>query len=189
MIRRFFFELSYLLRRTPWDTGISPPELIAHLESHPPGRALDLGCGTGTNVITMALKGWQVTGIDFSWGAIRKAISRARALDLQVVLKKGDVTKLTGIEGPFDLALDIGCFHSLTQEGRIDYASNLSRHVRSQGTFLLYTWIRAPEDEGSNSLTSDEIRVYFDGAFEIVDVKHGTNRHRESAWFTFRRNS
>jgi cyclopropane fatty-acyl-phospholipid synthase-like methyltransferase len=189
MIRQFFFELMYFFRRTPWDTGISPPELLNFLERHPPGRALDLGCGTGTNVITMAHKGWQVTGVDFSSGAIRKALSRARELDLQVDLKKGDVTKLENVEGPFDLVLDIGCFHSLSQEGMTDYASNLSRLIRPAGTYLLYAWIREPQEVGSKSLTLNEIRAYFDGAFDIIDVQLGTDRDRKSAWFTLRRKS
>lgn len=189
MIRRFFFELLYLFRRTPWDTGISPPELLTFLESHPPGRALDLGCGTGTNVITMARKGWNVTGVDFSSGAIRKALQRANDLDLQIDLKQGDVTKLENVEGPFDLALDIGCFHSLSHEGMSDYVSNLSHLLRPAGTYLLYAWIREPQDVGSKSLTLNEIRAFFNEAFEIVDVQLGTDRYRKSAWFTFRRKS
>ena len=77
-LRRLFFNIWYyqsgIFQTPPWDTGISPPELINYLESHTPGLALDLGCGTGTNVITMAEYGWQVTGVDF----VRRAISKAR---------------------------------------------------------------------------------------------------------------
>ncbi len=66
-------------RQPRWDTGISPPELIAFLESHPASRALDLGCGTGTNAITMAGYGWQVTGVDFVGRAIRAGRRKAKA--------------------------------------------------------------------------------------------------------------
>ncbi len=59
--------------KPPWDTGQSPPELLAFIQHHPPGRALDIGCGTGTNVITLAQSGWQVWGIDFAPRAIAKA--------------------------------------------------------------------------------------------------------------------
>lgn len=47
------YRLLYRLTRPPWDTGITPPEVVATFAEGdlPPGPALDLGCGTGTNVI------------------------------------------------------------------------------------------------------------------------------------------
>lgn len=39
-----------------------------------PGRAFDVGCGEGADVVWLATKGWEVTGIDLS----PTAISRAR---------------------------------------------------------------------------------------------------------------
>ena len=61
--RRWLFNLWYF-QRPPWDSGISPPELMEFIRSSQPGRALDLGCGTGTNIITLAKNGWQVTGVE-----------------------------------------------------------------------------------------------------------------------------
>ena len=78
------FSLWYF-RRPPWDSGITPPELLEYLESRPAaGRAIDLGCGTGTNVITMARMGWQVTGVDFVPKAIDLAREKARKAGLRL---------------------------------------------------------------------------------------------------------
>jgi hypothetical protein len=41
-VRRLNFNLLYLFN-PPWDSGISPPELLDFLQDHKPGRALDLG--------------------------------------------------------------------------------------------------------------------------------------------------
>ena len=70
MFRQLRFDLAYLFR-PPWDTGISPPELIAFIASQPPGRALDLGCGTGQLAQLMIELGKNfILGIDFSPVAI-----------------------------------------------------------------------------------------------------------------------
>jgi methylase of polypeptide subunit release factors len=75
-----FFRAAYLLGFKPWDSGVPPPELVAVVEgkdSLAPGKALDLGCGTGTNCIYMARHGWEATGVDFVPRAISAATRKA----------------------------------------------------------------------------------------------------------------
>src|SRR5690606_12340537 len=38
----------------------------------PPGRALDLGCGAGGDVLWLARRGWRVTAVDVSAVAVRR---------------------------------------------------------------------------------------------------------------------
>lgn len=73
MIRRLIFEFLYLLGSFTRDARISPPEQMTLLESHPPDRALDLGCGTGTNLATMSQVDWQMTSVNLSGRAIHQA--------------------------------------------------------------------------------------------------------------------
>ena len=187
MIRRLLFELMYLLGRTPWDTGISPPELTAFLENHEPGRALDIGCGTGTNLITMAQHGWQVTGVDFSSRAIHRAQRKANAAGLQIQLIHDDVSSFDNITGTFDLALDLGCFHSFSQEERTRYASNLNRFIKPGGTYLLYAWLSEDTRKSNRYPSQEVITQLFSHHFELTSIEHGTDRQRTSAWFMFRR--
>ena len=106
-VRRFFFGLRYFLSRPPWDTGVSPPELLDFLDASPPGRALDLGCGTGTNVSTLAQHGWTVVGVDFVPKAVRKGKRKVREAGVEAELRVGDVTQPLYLGLPFDLILDI----------------------------------------------------------------------------------
>ncbi|MFC1529680.1 class I SAM-dependent methyltransferase [Gemmatimonadota bacterium] len=62
---------------------------IAHLE---PGRALDLGCGAGSNALMLAGQGWRVTGVDWSEEAVRVASEAAAAQGLEARFIVGDVT-------------------------------------------------------------------------------------------------
>jgi len=182
-----FFELRYLLGRTPWDTRLSPPELLEFLDTQAPARALDIGCGTGTNCLTLASRGWQATGLDFSFGAIRLARQRARQAGLPIDFRRGDVGALRDLPGPFDLALDIGCYHSLKPGQRQGYAHELGRLVRPQGTVLMYGFLIPDDTAALHGIAEHELERRFGGDFLQTALVRGTDRQRPSAWFTLKR--
>ena len=187
MIRRLVFELKYLLGNTPWDTGISPPELLAYLERTPAGRAIDLGCGTGTNALTMAERGWQVLGVDLSPIAIRRARLKAASNALQVTYKRMDVARLPGVEGPFDLALDIGCYHSLPAPSKTQYRTRLEALLPAGADYLLYAWLTELENGVSDATPVDGITKAFQAGFTLLSLEEGHDHGRKSAWFKMRR--
>jgi ubiquinone/menaquinone biosynthesis C-methylase UbiE len=185
MLRRIVFNLWYF-RRPPWDSGISPPELIKFMDDNPPGRALDLGCGTGTNVITLALNGWQVTGVDFVPRAIHLARRKAKQAKVNVNLIVGDVTRLSGVDGPFDLILDMGCFHGLSRDLRPAYLKSVSRLLAPRGTWMLYAR-RADETSPTFGLTEDDI-AELARQFHLQRREDSLDpRGRASSWFWFQR--
>lgn len=55
------------------------PHLVRAVRDLAPGRALDAGCGIGTEAIWLAGQGWEVTGADVAGTALRTASDRARA--------------------------------------------------------------------------------------------------------------
>src|SRR6059058_762713 len=141
------FRLMYRRGLTPWDSGVPPPELIEVIEGArrlPAGRALDLGCGTGTTTVYMASNGWQVTGVDFVPRALRVARAKAAAARLPVAFLVGDVTRLHDypIQPGFDLLFDQGCFHSLPEAAQPTYVHEVARMARSGATYLLYAFGR-----------------------------------------------
>src|SRR3990172_6449211 len=103
------WDLLYWLRRTPWDTGITPPEVIEIVTRRFPkgGRAIDIGCGTGTNVVYLAQQGFSVLGIDASRRAIAQARRRTQQAGVSADLRIGDVARLHRVapEAVFGLAL------------------------------------------------------------------------------------
>src|SRR6266705_3428181 len=129
--RRLFFEAAYLFGWKPWDSGVPPPELVELIEGPnalKPRRAIDLGCGTGTNCRYMVDHGWEVTGVDY----VARALNAAKRKAPQARLLVGDVTRLAelGVDGPFDLLLDLGCFHSITDDRRQAYVREGTRAAR-----------------------------------------------------------
>jgi cyclopropane fatty-acyl-phospholipid synthase-like methyltransferase len=183
LYKRLLFSLIYF-KKPVWDTEISPPELLDFIRHNPPGRALDLGCGTGTNAITLAKNGWHTTGIDFVGRAIRQARKKAQQESLDVVFMVDDVTKLQKIHGKFDLILDIGCFHSLDPTDRKNYIKNLERLLSEKGTFLIYSWIADCTQDTSGLSESDLSNLA--NSLTFVDRQDGTERGQQpSAWLTY----
>jgi trans-aconitate methyltransferase len=73
--------------RTPVDESLI--EAVAELA---PGKALDLGCGSGQNAVWLAQRGWVVTAVDISPGAIAEARSAAAAAGVSIVFDVADIT-------------------------------------------------------------------------------------------------
>lgn len=189
MSRWLLFNWRYLFGRPPWDSGVSPPELLAFIEGNPPGRAIDLGCGTGTNVLTLAHAGWEVSGVDFSPLAIRRARRKLARSGYKAELRVLDVTDLSGIEPAFDLAFDIGCFHSLSPGERSGYIDEITRLVGTGGTYMLYSFLKGDRSHRPGLLDARELTALMDDAFEMVSIEHGSFNDQRSAWFTFTRRS
>jgi ubiquinone/menaquinone biosynthesis C-methylase UbiE len=184
--RRLFFHFWYF-RKPPWDTGISPPELFEFIETHPPGRAIDIGCGTGTNVITLARAGWRVTGVDFAPRAIRLAKQKLKNAHVQAVLKVSDATRLDTISGPFDFALDLGCFHGISKGGKAKYLDQLERILAPGGFWLMYGFLNVDSNSTATGLDEAEIdRI--SARWNLLSRRDGLDkRDRNSAWFLYQK--
>lgn len=180
---RLRFELRYWTGRTPWDSGITPPEVVDFLERTRPGRALDLGCGTGTNAVALAQRGWEVTAVDFSARALGAARSKAARASVTVRFLRRDVTRLDDLQGPFDFALDIGCFHALEPAARRPYAASLARLLPPGATSMLYAFL----DPSDGWPAEAEVRAAFEPDFELSRLEHGEFDGRPSGWFTWAR--
>lgn len=95
----------------------SPNELmVREVTGLAPGTALDVGCGEGGDVVWLARQGWQVTGVDVSPTALRRA---AEGVAQEQV---GDRVRLEQVDlstefpsGPFDL-VTASYFHSLAAD-------------------------------------------------------------------------
>ena len=187
VFRQLLFHYWYF-RQPPWDTGISPPELLEFTETHKPGRAIDIGCGTGTNLITLAHAGWRVIGVDFAPRAISLAKRKLDHEGVQAELKVADATKLDGISGPFDLAFDLGCFHSIPQQLQPKYLDQLERILAPNGFWLMYGFLKPEAALAGTGLAEADIdRI--SARLTPVWRRDGsdTTRRRSSAWFLFQK--
>lgn len=188
-LRRLHFDLRYF-GSPPWDSGITPPEVFEFIQAHPAGRALDIGCGTGTNVITLAKAGWQVTGFDFAPRAIQIAKRKIKQANVQAQLFADDATCMKNIGGKFDLILDIGCFHGIPN--KVDYLTQLDRVLASGGFWLMYGFLASsdPSTRSGRAIApgigpADLSRISTLG-LSLLSQQVGTDHGAHpSAWFLY----
>ncbi len=183
-LRRLSFALWYY-RRPPWDSGILPPEVGEFIAAHPAGRALDLGCGTGTSSIALAQSGWSVTGVDFIARAVKKARLRAAAAKVSVDFRIADVARLPAFPQPFDLVLDVGCFHGLPPSAKSLYLDRLEALLAPHGTWLMYGFFK-PDEKAGPGLTSTDLGQAIRHLTLEKRIDGSDKRGRPSAWFWFR---
>ena len=186
----------------PWDDELPPPEVMEFVSTLPPGRALDLGCGTGRASIYLARLGWSVDGVDFIPKAIEMAQARARRAGVSPRFHCAAVTRLDFLSGPYDLALDVGCLHALDDENLRAYHAELKRLLRPGGAYLLFVRLKeagasppsdddSPED-GPRGIDEAILSALFQDGFVLDKIAYGATQVGESppwrsAWFWFRR--
>lgn len=184
------YNLIYL-GRPPWDTGVSPPELRSFLDVHDPGQALDVGCGTGTNLLTMAKYGWQVVGVDIAWFSVMRAKIKLWQAGIKGYIFYGDITTHLEFEEKFDLVLDIGCYHSLLPNGRACYRQNLRKWLTTGGTYLLYAHLRT-YSESSYGLIDEDVQAletFLDLCWRVDNAENRPDGGggRPATWMEFTR--
>lgn len=186
---RWLFDLLYLRGRTPWDTEITPPEVVEMIErcDFKPGRALDLGCGTGTNCVYLTRHGWRTVGIDYALLAIWRARRRVRREGLDARFHRADVTRMFFLVEPFDFVLDIGCLHSVPRDRRAGYAGEVARLARPGALFMLYAFLPSERNAG-RGITPHDVRGLFARAFAIERQEGGEDPNGPgSVWYWMRR--
>ncbi len=133
------YDWMYRNNRAPWDIG-PRKELVEVVESGriQPCRAIDLGCGTGSNTIFLAQRGFDVTGIDYSPAAIALCQERGAAAGVTVQWIEDDLTDLQHVAGPFDFLVDYGVYDDLGRADRRAYLRNVLPLTHDRSQFLIY---------------------------------------------------
>jgi SAM-dependent methyltransferase len=174
------FQRAYSDRTTPpWDIGRPQPALMeAQRRGWIRGSVLDAGCGTGEHSLHFAAAGCDVVGVDVVPAAIERAVAKAAQPGLAnpphfVV---ADVIREPAALGDrtFDTVVDMGFFHTLTDEQRTAWRSVLAHVLVAGGSYVMVCFSDlVPGGYGPRRISEAEIRDTFrhsDG-FEVAELE------------------
>lgn len=119
------------------------------------GRVLEIGCGAGDLSLFLAMRGFEVWGVDVSPFAVGWAREKAKTANLPVRFTVGDVRDLAGFsDAEFDLVLDGQCLHCIIGDDRTRTLQSVRRVLKPGGVFHIRTMCGDP--------TSDALRDGYD---------------------------
>ena len=186
-VNRRLYDLMYRWG-APWEGG-ARADLVELVEGGeltperlPPGRAIDLGCGSGANAVYLARHGFEVVGVDFSPIALAKARRHADVSGVasRVRFVEGDLTapSIPGVDGPFDLLVDYGTLDDLAGARRRQMAATITRLARPGASFLLWCFYASRSElprmsfsgpsRVSGAVSPGEEAALFGASFEIT---------------------
>jgi SAM-dependent methyltransferase len=168
----------------------------------PAARAIDLGCGAGGVSVELAAAGFEVTGVDFSPVALRKARAAARRHGLgpdHLRFLQADLTagSIPGVDGPFDLLVDYGTLDDLPPPARRSMAALVARLARPGARFFLYAFAGRLEDlprlsfsgpsRAFPGIDNHEVEALFGEAFRIEVLDAPTRTRHIGTWLLERK--
>lgn len=202
----WFYDWCYKVG-APWDRIGLDPDITGLIESRLDGkvpdsaRAIDLGSGSGAYTIFLAKLGFRATGVDFSQVALRRARKSAAAKGVagRTEFLFGDLTSpdLPGVEGPFDLLLDVSTLDDLAPADRrvmAAHAAALARpgalfvacaHVKEP--FLGMQWVDFIALSGISQLRPGEMERLYGDTFEIVPPRRLEPDHNNVCYLLTRK--
>ncbi|MER3474623.1 MAG: hypothetical protein C4335_11460 [Armatimonadota bacterium] len=139
----------------------------------PKGVTVDLGCGTGTDLMYLAQQGYWVIGVDIALEPLRFARERLRRAGLDVPLIQADARFLPFRDSSIDLICDSGCFHSFDPEIRPMYARSVARVLKPGGLLFMREFHHdqpQPPQGGPHRLRLEAFFEVFTPSFRFVSV-------------------
>ena len=174
-----FFDTAYE-GSPPWDLGRPQRAVVELAEAgRIVGSVLDVGCGTGEHALYLAERGHAVVGVDLSPRAIELATTKAWERGSPAVFEVWDALRVDELGRPFDTALDVGMFHTLTDEERPVYARSLRRALRDRGRLLLLCWSERNDwGRGPRRVSQMELLGTFEAGWTVLSIEPASYESR-----------
>lgn len=169
------WDRRYVDDQLPWDTGEPDPHLAEVIEEHEiaPGKALEVGCGTGTNAIWLAEQGFEVTGVDISETAIARAEKKAAEAQAECEFLTADFLADPIPGAPFDFVYDRGVFHVFDRAAeRSQFAAKVAESLAPDGMWhsLIGSTDGPPRETGPPRRSAVEVVSAAEPHFEILEL-------------------
>lgn len=173
------WDQRYVEGQLPWDSGKPDVHLRGVLERHDinAAKGLEIGCGTGTNLIWLARQGFEMSGLDIAQTAIAKAKAKVAAAGVDSRLFVRDFLRDEVPDAPYRFVYDRGVLHVFdSPDEQARFASRVAALLGPEGIWhsLLGSTDGPPRDQGPPRRSASEIVTAVEPHFEILELTSTT---------------
>ena len=165
----------YMADDIPWDTGrhdLNLSEVVTKKQIQP-CKALEVGCGTGSNAMWLSRQGFSVTAVDIVEIAIQRAVKKSSKVGIRCKFYTADFMKEKIGGSPFGFVFDRGCFHSFdSAKERSKYAKIVHSYLKRGGLWLTLVGSadESPRDPGPPQRSASDITIAVEPYFKILSL-------------------
>jgi SAM-dependent methyltransferase len=171
------------------DIARRPPNsyLTAEVAGLPPGRALDAGCGHGSEALWLAGHGWQVTAVDFSAAALTYARATAESAGEQIAGRidwvEADLSTWAPQPGHYDLVV---CLYVHVAGVVQEMVRRMGAGVAPRGSLLMVGHLPVDPATGAATPAAGQVQVSVKSAVAALESDQwelvvAENRQRAAA--------
>ena len=167
-----------------WDIGAVSPPLKRLWEEGAlnPGRVIIPGCGQGHEVLYCVRQGCEVTGVDYTEGAVGLLRGNLERAGLAARVIQSDFFELDSThDASYDLMLEQTFFCAIHPRDRERYVETARRILRPGGLLAGVFYETGEAGGPPYNTTQDHIREHFSGSFEIVRLEKCDHSHERRA--------
>ena len=145
----------------------------------PPAHILDAGCGVGRYTIPLAMREYDVTGVDISLFAITELDNVRLRRNMQMGLAAADICHLPFRDNTFDVVVAFGVLQHLLEDERSTVLTEFARVLVPGGTLVIEVLgiedmrIGGREVETTTFLRSTGSVYHYFNLHEIKDIFSG----------------
>ena len=144
--------------------------LTAEVGGLRPGRAVDAGCGHGSDTLWLASRGWQVTAVDFAANALAFARATADAIGPAVARRidwiEADLSTWTPQSDRYDLVV---CLYVHVAGSVEEMVQRMATGVAPDGTLFLVGHRPVDPRTGVETAAAGQVQVSVEAALAALD--------------------
>ncbi|MBT3198404.1 MAG: class I SAM-dependent methyltransferase [Phycisphaerales bacterium] len=173
-------------KRIPWNNDLPAAPVLQEAvktKTIKPCRTVVLGCGSGSNAIFLAKKGFDVTAVDVAPSALGIAMANAKKAGVKVRWVLSDVLKLPDLK-QYDLIFDRGCYHHVRYVDPAGFAASLRQLMRPGARCFILSCNRDKAPGIREKMIRDDFSEQFDFEWlRKVKIHVGKDgKHKIDAW-------